>query len=149
MCYTNSIPHYSEYKISLVIVGKPEWDFEPYTLGEWSTHYGFLDGRPHYYSKAEGRTSISFRVTIGDFGELWMYSEGDLSIGEVDAYVDLNVSPDRYATYSLGGLGTWEHRKFHPDGVLMLSSLPPGNHVITLIKHEGKTARLTHIVTWE
>ena len=143
------MPHYSEYKLSSVIVGTPEWNFEPYDLGDWSTHYGFLDGRPHYYSNVEGRTSISFHVTIGDLGELWLYSEGDKSVTEVDAYIDLNVSPDRYATYSPSGLSRWTHIKENPEGGLLLFSIPPGNHVVTLTKLEGKKARLSHVVTWE
>lgn len=143
------MPHYSDYKISSIVVGNPEWNFEPYELGEWSRHYGFLDGRPHYYSNGAGRESISFHLTVGSLGEVWMFSEGDKSIDDVDVYVELNVSPDRYPNYSPKGIETWPHRQLLPNQALFLFSLPPGTHVITLTKLAEKKARLTHVITWE
>jgi hypothetical protein len=118
--------------------------------GEWSLHYGFLDERPCFVAKDNREAKISFQVTIKVIKDVWLFSDGDKSVHECEALVELNVDPVRFAAYSVSGAATsWPNRAVNNEGALILQTLPEGTHVITLVKKADKTARLTHVVTWE
>lgn len=133
-----------------LIVGTPQWDYEPQELGDWSLRYGFLDAKPYFFSKDRGNAlELSFRVTITRVSSVWLYDDGGRSIHGCEVLLDPDVDPLTFPAYTpSSNRKVWPHHLQHAEGSLQLFNLPNGTHVITLVKPLDADVRLSHVITW-
>lgn len=119
--------------------------------GWWSLNYGYLDGKPSYFTNMQSEGEIHFKFEITDANLLWICGTVKESFLRVPFYVDLNV-PNFDQLNNLTeyipskNRVQWDKKRYLFGECKELFDLPVGKHILSLASHHNHTVSVTHLI---
>ncbi len=128
---------------------------DPFEYGEWSIHYGYLDGKPLYSAKpANGEISIKVSITTSAINYILLCGAAKESLLHTTIFLDLNVPANkRNADYVPSTSRVeWTKHKVLGNECKYIEEIPKGDHVLTIVPnptHPDHVTSLSHVIFWE
>jgi hypothetical protein len=157
-CFTDYKPHFSpNLSLTELIVGNHSWQYTlPDLLNSPLPDPYHIEARPGYSAINGARSGpIHFKVEIGELKSFMIcgYHAPNL-FASSEYYVELNVDKSRLNENYIPDKEKqkkWVHVS-PVDGCPVISNLPSGTHVVTVVSkiNELKVlAGISHVITWD